>query len=1272
MEKRLSSLKSLRVIHAARQALKTVLVLAVLCAGFIGAVFAYFSLAVLPSLDDYRPRLEAALSDATGRTVRVERLSGRWAGIAPELKLEGVQLANPRSGEALRLASVALVPSWRSLAAFDLRLARLTVEAPQVEVVRGRDGRLYINGLGTPIGGNASDRSLFDWLLQQGELEIRDARITWQDEFLGLPRVGLSRGNLLLENGLFGHSLKVFGQPSSQVGRSAALQARWRGDTVSRWREWKGTIEVSLQGARVKPWAKYVERLGVLRAGEGDGVGELTFSQGRLDRLSAELQVSNARYQPPRAGELSLPRFGGRLLIEREGRAYRIEASRLTLASETGLAFDNANITGRFEEGAQGSGEFALDNADLAPLSPFIHALGADRNPLFARFSPAGKVRDFKAGWTGPVDAPATYHLSSRFAALAWQPFGPMPGVAGVDGRVRFDNRGGELVLDTGRASVTMPLVFANTLAFDRLQAEARWTFEGQGVRVRLPSVRFGNADLTGSVQGEYFNPGQGAGQINLTGGIDAVPAARVPDYLPYAAGRHTAAWLAQALKRGTARNARFILRGDLGRFPFRGGQGGEFSVEADTDNVTLAFGQDWPTIDGIDAALRFHNEKMEILSRRASTADVPLHGVRVTIPDLGADIPMLNIAGEARGPLPAMLRYTTLSPVDRWLDGLTGRIESSGPASLKLQLGIPLHGDGRTAVRGDLDFAGNPVTFRGWPIPTLQDTRGRLTFTDSGVEIAGLRVSALGGVLRLDAHTDAQRRMHFTVGGNADSRQVMQNWMPALAPHVEGRADYRVAFSVLHGLESLTVSSPLTGTRSLAPPPASKAAAEVWPLQVKLTPGRNHGWNTDFSIDKRADGRLRLDDDGHLLAAQIGIGQPAAPAVDGQIGVGIRAAQLDLGAWSRLAGGLPGETPASGGRGQGLVVSLNVDRLRYGRYQLAAVHGRVERPANNSRWQIALDSKEVRGQAGFVPTNGGQLDLHLERLALPLPSGEGVAGDTPDTGQSARWPAIRAQVDSFLYRGEPLGRLTVNARRDGPAWQLEQLLLVNDEGRFAGDLTVTPGSHVDVRYSVETQDLGRLLARFGQRDTFRRGSGTLSGQLRWPGSVEDFAVAHLSGSARVNLVNGQFAKADPGVARLLGVLSLQSLPRRIRLDFTDVFSEGFAFDTLTGHAGITEGVFTSDSIRMRGPAADVAVQGRVDMRSETQDLMVTVQPHVADSLAIAAGAAFVNPLAGVAALAAQKVLKDPVGKMLSVQYAITGPITDPQIKRAGSGAKPR
>ena len=145
--------------------------------------------------------------------------------------------------------------------------------------------------------------------------------------------------------------------------------------------------------------------------------------------------------------------------------------------------------------------------------------------------------------------------------------------------------------------------------------------------------------------------------------------------------------------------------------------------------------------------------------------------------------------------------------------------------------------------------------------------------------------------------------------------------------------------------------------------------------------------------------------------------------------------------------------------------------------------------------------------------------------------------------------------------------------------------------------------------------------------------------------------------------------KIEPGLGKLLGVLSLQALPRRISLDFRDVFSEGFTFDRVSGNVRIARGVMTSDDLHLSGPSAQITITGDADLAEETQRLRVRVQPTL--TAGVSAGAALLflaNPIVGAAvgagSLLAQKMLRDPVEQMFSYEYQVTGSWSDPHVSR--------
>jgi uncharacterized protein YhdP len=242
------------------------------------------------------------------------------------------------------------------------------------------------------------------------------------------------------------------------------------------------------------------------------------------------------------------------------------------------------------------------------------------------------------------------------------------------------------------------------------------------------------------------------------------------------------------------------------------------------------------------------------------------------------------------------------------------------------------------------------------------------------------------------------------------------------------------------------------------------------------------------------------------------------------------------------------------------------------------------------------------------------------------------------------------------------LGRLELLASEQDDDWSIEKLKLITPESTLTAEgewhnWKRNPNTRINLSWDIN--DIGKTLERYGYPNTIKGGDADLSGQLKWPGSPHEFDIPGLSGALQLDARKGQILKIQPGVGRLFGVLSLQSLPRRLTLDFRDVFSSGFTFDKISASVRIDKGVMRSDDFKMEGPVALVEMKGETDLKKETQHLFVRVTPYISDSLSIAALAG--GPLAGAAAFIAQKLLKDPINKMAADDYEITGTWDNPQ-----------
>jgi len=326
------------------------------------------------------------------------------------------------------------------------------------------------------------------------------------------------------------------------------------------------------------------------------------------------------------------------------------------------------------------------------------------------------------------------------------------------------------------------------------------------------------------------------------------------------------------------------------------------------------------------------------------------------------------------------------------------------------------------------------------------------------------------------------------------------------------------------------------------------------------------------------------------------------------------------------------------------------------------------------------VSADELEGYIEYRParraSGAGRVFARLARLNLP--KGEVERVESLLDAQPLSIPALDIVVDDFEMRGKRLGRLDIEAinrgiaNRDGAReWQLAKLNLTMPEAQLNatgtwGDATTsstTAMRRAAMSFTLTLGDSGAFLERLGMGRVVRGGKGSLAGDVSWPGSPFSPDYAKMTGQVKVAIDSGQFLKAGPGAARLLSVLSLQSLPRRLSFDFRDLFAEGFVFDNVVGDVRISEGRASTNNLRMRGTAAAVLMEGSADIVNETEDVRVVVVPEINAGTASLAFAV-INPAIGLGTFLAQYFLRKPLMAASTREFRVTGPWDDPKVER--------
>ena len=331
-------------------------------------------------------------------------------------------------------------------------------------------------------------------------------------------------------------------------------------------------------------------------------------------------------------------------------------------------------------------------------------------------------------------------------------------------------------------------------------------------------------------------------------------------------------------------------------------------------------------------------------------------------------------------------------------------------------------------------------------------------------------------------------------------------------------------------------------------------------------------------------------------------------------------------------------------------------------------------------RWTVKVKSDQVQGNLSFALGSSfspAEISATFSRFELPNPINRESMQSTPVGRQAGRlsWlPEVKFQADQFIIGDAALGELTVAARNQSDAWRIDELRLTHPAAKLLASGTwrhdqVRNSGITSLNLDLDIADSGAFLSDLGMPGVIRDAPGKIAGQLSWQGLPTEPDISSFAGSLNIAFRQGQFLKADPGFAKLISVLSLQAVSRRLRLDFSDLFDDGLAFDAIAGVANFEGGVLTMEPLLLQGVQAEVVMSGSADIQQQTQDLNVKIEPHINAGLASLAYAAFVNPAVGIAGLLAQWALEKPLKSVFGFEYQVTGPWSNPSVKQLGQPA---
>ncbi|HTT08067.1 MAG TPA: YhdP family protein [Gammaproteobacteria bacterium] len=1264
----------------------------------------------LNDLDSHRHEAAEWLGQQVRQPVDFDHIRVDWHRWVPVVELTNVRVMDEAREHILtRFEKARLtVDVLKSIQRKEFIPGHLTVSGLHLSLSRGEDDSIHIEGISPQRAGTSSlqQNALAYWLQTQHRLTIESAAITWQDQRALLKPVVFANVTLKIRSDGQRRQLEGTARLPDQPAARFRFLLDAEGDLLTT--AWSGRLYLEAKHLEPSFLLEYRRWLGLeMHGGELDFEMWSDWKKARLTDVDGRFDLTDAGVGTA-ANQLQVRRAAGRLLASRQSdEEWVIALSKLNLATsngawpETGVGLRLITVAGQETPAIILKTSF-LRLHDLLPTIADLNALPEALRDVLKQFQPAADLRDLTLGYFPQRTGSGRFSLQTGFSALGTtNPAAPF-GAESLAGRLTMNAEEGVLNLDSRHLVLHAPQKqYAQPLSLQQLRGEVRWRLEDGEWHFQSDGLNLAVAAFVASLSGDVtWSPGHSP-MLNVRAGIAGGPVDRVCDYLPGTLSTGVRTWFQRALRGGRISEGLVVWRGALDRFPYDE-HDGIFQAQLHVIDGHLRYSESWPEIEQATADILFSGRSLSVQLQSGRMLNVAMQPTEAHIDDLDAERPEVMVAGMLKASADQGRDYLMHSPLQSRVNKDLQSLSLTGNLALELQLQIPLHEAKEVEFQGQLHL--DKATL-GAPALNGEITgaQGIIAFTHDHFSTSNLSGKYLDQPVQVSASGDVDNgrlTATFDLSGRADKdffRERAQQRVPELArwfedyglfDRMEGGTDWTLHLALsgqdqIYTAHTLEFKSSLQGMALHLPPPLGKEADVALPLSVQVDLAAPVERTAHFTLADRVRGELTLENKPSAppvlkqLRMQLGGRDVTPPADGGGIWIGGQIDTLALSQWMDwLHGGQPdGAAVTSSAPPLPVVVDVDADHVEVLGRWFDQLH--LEGGSGANQWLFTLRGEQVEGDAAF-PYNmtTGTATVTLKRLHVPP---RGAETSTSMTIHPAHIPAVTARCEDLRFESINLGHAELHTRATADGLHLETMVFDSPAAHIIADGDWRDTQDVQtsqLHIQVDAHELAKLMTMFGYDVTnVEKGKTHIDINATWGGSPAAFTLEKLNGSLTLSVKEGRFLDINPATTgRLFGLLSLQTLPRRLLLDFNDLFRSGMGFDQINGTFELDQGNAYTNNLMLESPSAHILITGRTGLADKDYDQVAIVTPQLTDTFPVAS--ALLGPAGagvGAALFVGKKLFKglpEQIDSLLSKQYTITGSWERPTVEQtSGFGA---
>ncbi len=1249
---------------------------------FVAALLMSVVRILAPTAHRYKAQLESHLSILMGEPVTIKRMHASWYWFEPVLKLDHVVVSH--DGEKVLSFKELLVGIniLSSLWHWQIQPGILFIDKVHLKIHQDNNHWRVEGFSGADYTTHLTSRSylpLLGWLLSQQKIVVKNVTATlYLQDGLVMPvrQIALMAVNKHGHYRLKAHAALGLDDATdfSLLGELDLASDMFRGA--------KGSVFFSSKNIHMGQISNLLPQQPYeILKGNGELNVWLDLNDNRVKQLQSEVHVSDAVWRRRTSKKThTVNKFDANLAFTPLNKGWKLTANQIELETPKGVWPQNEAMVS-YDKPSQTVQVFIKT---LSLLS--LDTLGIEWPVAFEKIfkmNPSGQLTDSQIG----VTAGEVSSFLSRFSALSFEGNGVVPQVKNLSGAFYWEPTQGRLELDGQNTALTFS--GHSPLQFDEVNLALDWKTLSEGLRLNLDRFVVSHRHLLLSARGLLDGvSNESLGSLQLSGEFSTEGAEYWIPLLPLHGHvkPKLEAWLKNDIKQIQNATGKFKVDGPLADFPFDK-KPGEFSILTTLQGVDLAFSQDWPVAHDIDAYLRVNKRDLSADISHADLGGVVSDKISLRVDGLGLGQETLTVHGNVEAPADKMLEYVLNSPLKKHLDKLNA-LKIGEEAALDLGLEVALYPESDDVlVRGMLLFNDNTLTVHHtFSDFVLNHLLGIVYFDEHGVSDSLLTASFLDEPMAVRVRTIKAKESYTLIELKTKlSAAILRHhynipilsWMEgpiALVAAIQLTDNPSVAdhFDLNAGLNDVKVNLPEPFGKLVDEPANFSLIADVnlkKNIQVKL----------NYAEKLKADlTYLPNEKSFKLMSGSACIGCTTLPQKNSKEGASlvVTLPRVDWSAWRRSLALLPASSTSSVMPLDGFkTVNIDIGALDIMGKHYDAMKIRAD-AMSTGKWAFKIAQDQLIADLVYdhpTYTISGKVSHFV--FDKPDNASKPVI-ESPHHFNPKDIPSFDITFNDFIFNSKPLGQGSFKSSASKNGWHVDTFHLESDAYVFdaQGDWNVNSGlneSSTDAKLQIKK--LSSMLLLWNISPVVEAKQGDIQFKGKWPGSPEDFSLKRLNGDMAISFKKGRVTHLSKetektlAFGKLLSILSLQTIPRRLQLDFSDLSKDGYSFDLFKGNFVINNGVMKTDDSYIDGPVAYATMKGDLDLDKKLYNLDLNVSPHITASLPIVvaiAGGPIAGPIAGIATWVASKIINKGVEKISGYTYKISGPWLEPVVQQ--------